>query len=414
MPTFPGMAIDDSYAAIPHRVAHAHEHQGIEEVVESSEHFTVRGHLHLEEGKSLPEKAGDADVFTDLRLSPFTNCMDEAATGTAQDVAARLNVAKLASLNLTGEGVAIAIFDTGISLPSLTTSLGRTPTFDALATWRTLHDSRDPGTWPAGHGTMCAFDALIAAPRATLVDFPILEATNLPGGGQFYGFVSSAMMAYGSLLASRAHGPLKQYLAVVASNSWGIFHPNADFPSGHPGRFCDNPNHPLNLQVAAATRAGIDVLFAAGNCGAGCPHVNCQSRTQGSIMGCNAVPEVLTIGGCDVLGVRAGFSSQGPPIAGMGLQKPDLMAYTHFLGVALPPFAKPDTGTSAACPVAAGCVAAIRSSPKASPMNLPPAALFDRLRKTALKPADHPSDTPNDDYGWGIISPSDAAKDLDL
>ena len=42
---------------------------------------------------------------------------------------------------------------------------------------------------------MCAFDALIAAPRATLVDFPILEATNLPGGGQFYGFVSSAMMA---------------------------------------------------------------------------------------------------------------------------------------------------------------------------------------------------------------------------
>ena len=41
--------------------------------------------------------------------------------------------------------------------------------------------------------------------------------------------------------------------------------------------------------------------------------------------------------------------------------KPDITAYTHFQGSQAFGAGSPDTGTSAACPVAAGCVAAIRT-----------------------------------------------------
>ena len=227
-------------------------------------------------------------------------------------------------------------------------------------------------------------------------------------------YVSSAMMAYGAMLASWAHGPLKQYRALVASNSWGIYHPDDDYPAGHPGRFSDNPNHPFNVQLAAATRAGIDVLFAAGNCGKGCPSPNCRNGSGVAILGCAGILEILTIAGCDIHGVRAGFSSQGPSIPGMAHDKPNLMAYTHFLGSALTPDSKPDTGTSAACPVAAGCVAALRSSPKASPVDMTPATLIDVLQKTAVQPADKAAVGWHPDFGWGIISPSNAATQLNL
>jgi subtilisin family serine protease len=409
MPTYPGMALDPTYAAVPERLAHAHLHRDGEELVEASEHFTVRAHLHLEETQTPPHKAGDADVFVEMRLAPFVKCMVEPAVGTFRDVGERLQLAQLKSLNLTGDKVAIAILDTGIHLPSLTRSLGRAPRFDAQACWNPQHTPREPGTWKVGHGTMCAFDALIAAPDATLVDYPLLEVESPSPDGMMFPYVSSAMRAYGALLASRAHGPLKAYQALVVSNSWGIYHPDDDYPLGHPGRFSDNPTHPFNVQLAAATRAGIDILFAAGNCGRDCPSPNCRSTQGNAIMGCAGLQEVLTVAGCDIHGMRAGFSSQGPSIPGMAPQKPDLMAYTHFLGSALAHDSKPDTGTSAACPVAAGCVAALRSSPKFDPVTVPPAQLFERLRATAERPAGKLAPDWDGDQGWGIISPLNAA-----
>jgi len=93
------------------------------------------------------------------------------------------------------------------------------------------------------------------------------------------------------------------------------------------------------------------------------------------IMGANAYPEVLTVGGCDSENDVIGYSSRGParPLftAAEVAQKPDLerkpdiSAYTHFLGSKTLRNYLPDTGVSAACPVAAGCIAALRT--KASP-----------------------------------------------
>jgi serine protease AprX len=63
-----------------------------------------------------------------------------------------------------------------------------------------------------------------------------------------------------------------------------------------------------------------------------------------------------------------------------------------------------DGGTSTACPIAAGCIAAIRT--KVTPVQVPPAQLFDALRSTA-RPGNGggPGGVYNSDYGYGIIDP---------
>ena len=101
---------------------------------------------------------------------------------------------------------------------------------------------------------------------------------------------------------------------------------------------------------------------------------------------------MLTVAGCDLSDERVGYSSQGPGISGMAANKPDVAAYTHFLGSeALGP-GKPDKGTSAAAVVS-------------------PAALNEHLRRAARKPL---GGDWNKDIGFGIVDPVAAAVDLSL
>jgi hypothetical protein len=257
---------------------------------------------------------------------------------------------------------------------------------------------------------MCAFDILLAAPKATLLDFPILSS-NAPGGSNMGGTLSVAVLAYAQLIASWAvafaPGGAAKYKALVVSNSWGIFHPSWDFPAGHPGRYCDNPRHPFHLIMSTLAASGVDIVFAAGNCGKECADGRCQGRTKEAIMGASAHPEVLTLAGCDTNDKRVGYSSQGPSIANMFQNKPDVTAFTHFLGSEAFGAGSPDSGTSAACPVAAGCVAALRT--KADWQTTPPKNLFDQIRATARNSG---AAGWNADYGFGIIDPVATANSL--
>jgi hypothetical protein len=94
-------------------------------------------------------------------------------------------------------------------------------------------------------------------------------------------------------------------------------------------------------------------------------------------------------------------------------QKPDVTAYTHFLGSEAFGPGTPDSGTSAACPVTSGCVAALRTSPHIPPRSVLPAKLFDELRQTARQQVGAPHSW-NGDYGFGIIDPIAAAKQMHL
>jgi hypothetical protein len=403
-PTFPPVAIGTGR---PQDVSVA----GFEAAV--SESFTVRGFIETDAPDEIPEEVGGRPVFSDPRIEPFVTCGGTQAVGNAAAVRTSLQVAQLAARGLDGDRVAIVIMDTGINLAHLTKQLGSPPRFDAANSWTPPGGTTAPGRHPVDHGTMCAFDALIAAPRATLVDFPILS-TSAPGGSVFAGTLNIALQAYARLLSNWAvsftPGTLSGYNGLVVSNSWGMFHPSWDFPAGHRGRYCDNPRHPFNLIVAALAVSGADIVFAAGNCGAQCADGRCQSRTTGTIMGASASDSVLTLAGCDTNDQRVGYSSQGPSISGMFQQKPDLTAYTHFVGSEAYGPGSPDSGTSTSCPVAAGCVAALRT--RLSPGTTPPASLFAQLNATARVVGGAAGW--NGDYGHGIIDPLAAATTLGL
>jgi Subtilase family len=401
--------IDRTFPAVPMGPAQSGTMSAAAFHPDASETFAVRAFVDADHHSNVPHRVDGRRLYSDPMIQSFLTCRGDPPVGTAADVKTKLKAPELSTAGLDGKGVAIAIVDFGINLEHLKAKLGFLPPLDAEHSWTPDGVSTKPGEHPVGHGTKCAFGALIAAPKATLLDYAVLLAGATASVSA--GTISVALKAY-----SKLHAALPTLLApgkfkgVVVSNSWGLFHPDDDFVNGHPGRYIDNPDHPFNKKVAAMAHAGADIVFAAGNCGAQCPNPNCQGRVTGSIMGANASPAVLTVAGCDIRDQRVGYSSQGPGIAHMAHDKPDLTAYTHYLGSGIPKPDAPDDGTSTACPVAAGCVAALRT--KLPPSQTSPAKLFLQLTATARQIEGAASW--NADVGHGIIDAPKAAHALGL
>lgn len=335
-------------------------------------------------------------VYADIRVEPQAICPGDGPLGNAADVERLLCTDALKQCGMDGSGVLVAIVDSGINMAYLN-GQGKNPGFDAARSWVPIA-GLVPGELPVGHGTMCAFDACIAAPECTLLDIALLQS-NAQGGSVMEGFLSDAVLAYRHLLnimlAPKRPGECR---SLVVNNSWGMFHPSWDFPVGHPGNYSDNPDHPFNRIVAALDRAGADILFAAGNCGPDCPDGRCQGVTANAIYGANSHPQVLSVAGVDTTKDRVGYSSVGP--GRLTKAKPDISSYTHFKGSGVYPA---DGGTSAATPVAAGVVAAMRSLlpfNDAKPETSPAA-----VRNMVIKTAEDRGVTGYDyEYGWGIIN----------
>ncbi|MEU6113379.1 S8 family serine peptidase [Streptomyces sp. NPDC047117] len=296
---------------------------------------------------------------------------------------------------LDGRGVTLAVVDTGINVEHLGKVLGNAVEIDAERSWKPAGVGEAFGRFPVRHGTMCAFDALIVARRIALLDLPVLGSTR-QGSTVMEGLLSDAIAAYAHLRSLLEAVPPEQRTGLVVSNSWGSYSPRWDFPPGHPGNYSDNRAHPFNLAVAALENAGADILFAAGNCGRDCPDARCGFPDR-PINGANSHPRVLSVAGIDTRGARVGYSSQGP--GRLSQRKPDIATCTHFAGSQAFGPDNPDSGTSAACPVAAGVVAAVRT--RLSPQELPPARMRTLLRRTANDAGVAGFDF---DHGYGIIN----------
>jgi Subtilase family len=327
----------------------------------------------IAEATAHPEVLG---VFSDPAVETCLTCGGDAPVGTSRDVARLLGVSDLTARGLDGRGVTLAIVDTGVNLAYLQ-SHGQNPTFNGRKSWRPSGVTTRPGEHPVNHGTMCAYDAGITAPAATLIDYAVLlsQQHTTP---VMAGLLSDAVLAFSKLLRVASAMPASRR-ALVVSNSWGIFRQDMDFPVGHPGNYSDNARHPFNVIVASLEAAGADILFAAGNCGRECSDGRCAFGAARSICGANSHPSVLSVGGMDTKRKRVGYSSQGP--GRLSDQKPDVLAFTHYKGSEVFGAGEADSGTSAACPTLAGLIAAVRSGWKAGTVS--PAQLRSLVRRTA-------------------------------
>ncbi|WP_432200348.1 S8 family peptidase [Erythrobacter sp. W53] len=328
---------------------------------------------------NLMKKSGVRGVYADVEIQPSMICPGSPPLGTDQTVERLLCTNSLKRVGADGDGVLVAIVDTGINMAHMR-SRGKRPGFDATRSW-VPRAGLTPGNLPVGHGTMCAYDVTIAAPKCTLLDIALLQSQRSGGGSRMSGLLSDAVRAYQHLIrVMRAPRRPGETRSLVVNNSWGMFHPSWDFPVGHPSNYSDNPHHPFNRIVGTLAAHGADILFAAGNCGSDCPDGRCRGVTSRAIYGANSHPQVMCVAGVDTGKTRVGYSSKGP--GRLRRAKPDISGYTHFRGSRV--YAA-DGGTSAACPVVAGVVAAIRTKRPYAPRNptRTPAAIRNLVTSTA-------------------------------
>jgi subtilisin family serine protease len=194
------------------------------------------------------------------------------------------------------------------------------------------------------------------APEAELWDLRIWEPE-----ADFPRYVYNAVACYDLVTEHyRSHGTPH-----ILVNAWGVY----DSDNGPDYAF--NPNSDIALAVERAIDAGILVLFAAGNCGEGCPFTSgtlCGSGNRGpgaSILGPNGHPDVMTVGAATLRGEWCGYTSQGPAaLPPNDPDKPDFCSISQFEGFfpnesGLRPY---DGGTSAATGIAGGVVALLKEA----------------------------------------------------
>ncbi|HEY0940018.1 MAG TPA: S8 family serine peptidase [Steroidobacter sp.] len=329
-------------------------------------------------------------VYVDLEIEPAAlgTYQGSAAVGGETDVQGLANVPLLSSHGLTGRGVHIVVMDSGIDQNFVPVS---------EQGWAPADIAYQPGTADAhdpwfGHGTMCAHDARLIAPLATFHDYAVLRRK----GAKLPDYLSDVANAYAHLIDQiDADGPWAGH-PVVVNNSWVVYKRSEDLPVGAPGNYSANLNHPVNQYIGTVVSLGADVIFAAGNCGKPRPDTRCGLSDFGpgnSIHGGAAHPDVITVAGVTTDGRRLAYSSQGP--GSISSRKPDVAACTHFATSSAWP---KHSGTSAAAPVLAGIVAAIRT--RGAARGKSPADLRALLQRTARNPL---GSGWNQELGFGIV-----------
>jgi subtilisin family serine protease len=280
---------------------------------------------------------------------------------------------------LTGSGVNVVIVDQGLNGQALGNNYAGGWSVNNNLPGATRLDPTLPRRL---HAMMVANNVLRVAPDARIFDLPMVPP-RITDVLDF--FLHTADAAYQAVIdAITQYRKNGQYPGPwILVNAWAIYDTKSEYP---PGSYTNGPLHVFNQEVVSAVNSRIDVVFCAGNCGQFCPDMRCGASDIGpghSILGANSLDAVLTVGAVRSDAMWLGYSSQGPGQPNLGTQKPDLCAASQF-GETDDAFTT-NSGTSAACALTAGIVAALRSNPKWGPNQVPLAVLKSILNKTARK-----------------------------
>ncbi len=303
---------------------------------------------------------------------------------------------------MTGRDVNVIIVDVGCTkrylkhmLPSLNFGGGFADREPARPDPGMFFDiSGKPGGW---HGNMIARNILRLAPEARIYDAPLLPSRVT----EVESFTEDAEDLFEGIEDAVLNGPRADEPWIIV-NAWAVADTIQEYDLGLPAnrRFSDGPDHQFNALVRRMS-SKFDIVFAAGNFGAFAPDnaAGLYDRGNGrSIKGTNALPEVLTVGSVTTNGEWIGSASHGYGPAsfanGEPNRKPDVAAPSWFAENDDPGLMC--TGTSAACGVAAGMLAALRTIHRSKT----PAAMFDMIRNKAVQPT---QDGWNGRTGHGII-----------
>lgn len=379
-----GLEVDRSYSPVPVKSPTDVE---ASLAFEEKEIVVIRGTVDKAKIEELKKQPGVIRVDDDPKIAPFStlpepiDCTQCVPRGTLSDVVTYLEVDKIWSSGHTGKDIVVGIIDCGITAEGRPVKPGETSNriSNVIGGW----PSQDWGTtsklWDE-HGNMCATDVLGIAPDVKLYDIRVADSNTIEG------LLSDALKGF--------RWAINQYkidkTPHIISNSWGIWQEN------WAPIYARDPNHSFTLAVVEAIEAGIIVLFAAGNCGSGCPHSKCgfDFGAGKGIWGANGHPQVMTVGAVNRDEQYIGYSSQGP--AALSQNKPDFCSISHFEGYFIS-----DNGTSAACPIAAGVVALLKEAK--------PSLMQDEAKKLLKDTAKDIGPIGEDEYtGSGIIRPKAA------
>lgn len=365
----------------------------------SLDSFLERVHaLSLSEPEKAPRVGADLPFSVSDYVDYWCPAGSGASFGTRREAIRQIRADALGPLN--GSGVNIVLVDRGI---------GHDVLLPANKGFGWIFNGQSPFTAigeRAEHSAMLIRDILAIAPAARFFDMPLIP----PRVEKVGAFLADAHTAFA--YAMKFGIPIFNLFVPgrwVIVNAWATFdlRSDNDLP---PLRYRDNPEHPFHDAVTGLVNDGCDVIFAAGNCGQFCPDDRCGPGDIGhgnSISGANGYKEVLSVGAVRSDGRALGYSSQGlGRIAWPGAdssQKPDISAPSHYRLETDP--GRISSGTSAACGIAAGVVAALRT--KSIGTGATPANLIAALRSS-------PGGTYDSQFGCGILNAEAARTTLGI
>lgn len=309
--------------------------------------------------------------------------------GFSYDQINQINVIPLHDMGLNGSGVTIAMLDAGFN----NLQHEALSQLNILHTWDFVNGdsivSDEPGQMGTGnHGTY-TLSALAGFQEGSLIgpafgaDFLLAKTENT----DWERHIEEDAWVAGAEWADSLG-------ADIISSSLGY---RDGFTNGEPNyTWQDMDGNTTIVAIGAdiAASRGILVVNSAGNEGPANPPENTLvSPADGD--------SVLAVGAVTASGSRASFSSMGPTSDGQ--IKPDVMARGVSTACASPydPHGYVSvSGTSLSCPLVAGAAALVL---QANP-NLTNMEIIEALHQTASQ-----ANTPDNEYGWGIINAFDAA-----